>query len=49
MLKENGVLVFKWNDQQIKLKTIMKYIPYNPLFGHLTGRSGHTYWIVFMK
>ena len=49
VLKENGVLVFKWNEQQIKLKTIMKYIKYEPLFGHLTGRSGHTYWLVFMK
>lgn len=27
----------------------MKYIPYEPLFGHLTGRSGHTYWMCFMK
>lgn len=27
----------------------MKHIPYEPLFGHLTGRSGHTYCLVFMK
>ena len=49
VLKPNGILIFKWNEQQIKLKTIMKYIPYEPLFGHLTGRSGHTYWMCFMK
>ena len=49
VLKPNGILIFKWNEQQIKLKTIMKHIPYEPLFGHLTGRSGHTYWMCFMK
>ena len=49
VLKHNGILIFKWNEQQIKLKTIMKYIPFKPLFGHLTGRSGHTYWMCFMK
>lgn len=27
----------------------MKYIKFEPLFGHLTGRSGHTHWLVFMK
>lgn len=32
VLKLNGVLIFKWNEQQIKLKEILDTIKYKPLF-----------------
>jgi ubiquinone/menaquinone biosynthesis C-methylase UbiE len=42
----NGVLIFKWNEEQIKLKQILDAIDYKPLFG---DRRGKTHWLVFMK
>lgn len=32
VLKTNGILIFKWNEQQIKLKQILDIIDYKPLF-----------------
>ena len=46
VLKPNGTLIFKWNEQQIKLSEILKAIEYEPLFGN---RRADTHWIVFMK
>jgi SAM-dependent methyltransferase len=46
VLEPHGVLIFKWNEQQIKLSEILKVIPFRPLFG---DRRGKTHWLVFMK
>lgn len=46
VLEPCGVLIFKWNEEQIKLSEILKLIPYKPLFG---DRRSKTHWIVFMK
>ena len=46
VLKVNGVLVFKWSEEQIKLKSILDVIDYKPLFGN---RRSKTHWLVFMK
>lgn len=46
VLKPNGTLIFKWNEQQIKLREILNLIDYRPLFGN---RRGYTHWLVFMK
>ena len=46
VLKPNGTLIFKWNEDQIKLREIMKAIDYKPLFGN---RRSKTHWLVFMK
>lgn len=46
VLKPNGTLIFKWNEQQIKLKQILDIIDYVPLFGN---RRDKTHWLVFMK
>lgn len=46
VLKENGILIFKWNEQQIKLKEILDIIKYKPLFGN---RRDKTHWLCFMK
>lgn len=42
-----GVLIFKWNETDIKVKTILKTINQTPLFGHKTRT--HTIWMAFMK
>lgn len=49
VLKPNGTLIFKWNEHEIKVQEVVKLIPYKPLFGHTTGRSGKTIWMAFMK
>lgn len=46
VLEPYGVLVFKWNEDQIKLSEILRRIPYKPLFG---DRRSKTHWLVFMK
>ncbi len=46
VLKPNGVLIFKWNEEQIKLSEILKLCLVKPLFGN---RRNKTHWIVFMK
>lgn len=46
VLEKNGVLVFKWNEQQIKLSEILDNINYVPLFG---DKRSKTHWLIFMK
>lgn len=49
VLESGGVLVFKWNETQIKVREILALTPHNPLFGQVSGRKGMTHWLVFMK
>lgn len=49
VLIPGGVLVFKWNETQVKLREILPLTPAEPLFGQVSGRSGMTHWLVFMK
>jgi ubiquinone/menaquinone biosynthesis C-methylase UbiE len=49
VLEPNGILIFKWNEIQIKLNDVLKNIDYKPLFGHTSGRHGKTIWLCFMK
>lgn len=49
VLDRNGILIFKWNEAQIKLNQILSIIPYEPLFGHTSGKHGKTIWLAFMK
>lgn len=46
VLKPNGTLIFKWNEDQVKLSEILKAIDYQPLFGN---KRSKTHWLVFMK
>lgn len=46
VLEPNGILIFKWNEEQIKLSQVLKLAPQKPLFG---DRRSKTHWIVFMK
>ena len=49
VLQPSGVLVFKWNETQVKLREILPLTPNKPLFGQVSGRNGMTHWLVFMK
>jgi SAM-dependent methyltransferase len=49
VLKTDGVLIFKWNEMQVKIKEVLPLAPVQPLFGHMSGRKGLTHWLVFMK
>lgn len=49
VLDDYGVLIFKWNEERIKIKEILPLTPYRPLFGHTTSQNGKTHWFTFMK
>jgi hypothetical protein len=49
VLEDYGILIFKWNEAQIKLKEILELFPVIPLFGHTTGSKSTTHWLCFMK
>ncbi len=46
VLKPNGTLIFKWNEDQIKLSDVLKCFSIKPLFGH---KRSKTHFLVFMK
>lgn len=49
VLATDGVLVFKWNETQVKLTEVLALTPHRPLFGNTSGRKAGTHWLVFMK
>lgn len=49
VLKPEGILIFKWNEDQIKVRQILDIIPYKPLFGNPTSKHGKTIWMCFMN
>lgn len=49
VLANDGVLIFKWNETQVKLRDVLALTPVRPLFGQISGRNGLTHWLVFMK
>ena len=49
VLKQNGVLVFKWSEAQIPLRDILPLCPYPPLFGNRSGKNNNTHWLCFIK
>lgn len=46
VLEPYGTLIFKWNEEQIKLSEILHSIDYKPLIG---DKRAKTHWMVFMK
>ena len=46
VLKQNGTMVFKWNEEQISLSDVKNLLPHTPLIGQ---RRGKTVWLVFFK
>ena len=49
VLRQDGVLVFKWCEFEIPLSDILALTPEKPLFGNRYGKSALSHWIVFLK
>jgi hypothetical protein len=49
VLGDEGVLVFKWNETQVKVREVLALTPVQPLFGNTSGKKAGTHWYVFMK
>lgn len=49
VLEDYGLLIFKWNETQIKVAEILELTERKPLFGHISGKRANTHWITFMK
>jgi hypothetical protein len=49
VLEDYGILIFKWNEQQIKVSEILKLTEQKPLLGHKSGKLQKTHWICFIK
>ena len=49
VLKDSGVLIFKWSEPEIKLKKVLGLFSRAPLFGHSTFSKTKTHWLCFMK
>lgn len=46
VLEPDGLLIFKWNEDQIRLSEVLKVFERKPLLG---DQRGKTRWLVFMK
>lgn len=49
VLAPYGVLIFKWNEAEIRLKKVVELFPEEPLFGHPIMSKTRTHWLCFMK
>jgi SAM-dependent methyltransferase len=49
VLRPDGVLIFKWCEDEIPVSRILALTPEKPLFGHKSGKQQKTHWITFMK
>lgn len=46
VLESDGLLIFKWNEEQIKFSSVLKVFEKKPLLG---DQRGKTRWVVFIK
>jgi SAM-dependent methyltransferase len=49
VLRPQGILIFKWNETQIRTGVVLALAEALPLFGHPTRQNGMTHWYTFMK
>lgn len=49
VLKPEGTLVFKWNEDEIPVSEVLKLTPERPLFGNRCGKTSKSHWLVFSK
>lgn len=49
VLKDQGTLIFKWNEVSISLKEILALTPQKAILGHPSGKRMGTHWVLFMK
>lgn len=49
VLRDGGVLIFKWSDSNVPVSEILALTDEKPLFGHKSGKKMGTHWIAFMR
>jgi len=49
VLKPEGTLIFKWNEEKIPVSQILALTPEKPLVGQRCGKTAKTHWLVFLK
>lgn len=49
VLKPNGTLIFKWNEDEVSVREITDLCAVPPLFGNRYGKHYKSHWIVFLK
>ncbi len=49
VLKDEGTLIFKWNEHEIPVSKVLAYTPHKPLVGNRCGKTAKSHWLVFMK
>lgn len=49
VLKDNGTLIFKWNESDIPLSEVLKCTKLKPLLANKRPKQTKTHWIVFFK
>lgn len=49
VLELDGILIFKWNETQVRVSEILALTDKKPLFGHKSGKNMNTHWITFMN
>lgn len=49
VLQDGGFPIFKWNETDIKVSDIISLSPYEPVFGHISGKRANTHWFCFIK
>lgn len=49
VLKDRGILIFKWNECDVLLRDVLALTVHKPLFGHPSGKAQKTHWLCFVK
>jgi len=49
VLNPNGFLIFKWNEINIKIETIINIFETEPLIGQRTNKNQSTIWLIYRK
>lgn len=49
VLRLEGTLIFKWNEEDIPIAQILALTDERPLFGNRCGKRAKSHWVVFMK
>jgi hypothetical protein len=49
VLDDYGILIFKWNKEEISQEKVLALFKKKPLFGHTTGSKSKTMWFCFMR
>ena len=49
VLKHEGTLIFKWNEDEVPVTEILKLTPERPLVGNRYGKHFKSHWIVYLK